>query len=336
MSIREEILGKADRNDTIMEYTGAFKEIVEFIESNDDFLITTHYSPDGDAIGSCLGMSEMLKFVGKRSLVAIEGGLPEKYDFLNIQVPIVNPQCSTGDRKYGNVIILDAGTFERIGACKFLLEDDSSIINIDHHLSNDEFGLINYIDVASSSVSEILFRLAKHMGVEFSSELATYLYLGIMTDTGRFRFSNTTPSALRTAGALVEAGADPSWLSDGIYYNLSRNYITALGQCLNNLEYYNGGSIALMQYMNKQELEDVEGLIDYVVGIRGVKVAAFLRAMEDGRFKVSLRSRCEVDVRRIAESFGGGGHQKAAGFRYRGSLNDLKIKVIQLFSQQLN
>ena len=312
-----------------------FADIEKYLKTNDNFLISTHYSPDGDAIGSTLGMGEMLRIIGKKAVVVVEGGIPEKYRFLNNPIVVYDPLAVETDAKFSNIIILDAGAFERIGKSKLFLDDNYDIVNIDHHLSNDKFGRINYIDTDASSVAEILFGLAQYLRIDFTPELASFLYLGIMTDTGRFRFGNTSYKALSTAAELVKLGADPAYLSEGVFFDLPHSYIETLAICLNSLEYFDDGRIALMEYHEEKEIEDSEGFIDLAIGTRGVKAAAFIRSMENGKFKVSLRSRSQVDVRRIAESHGGGGHRKAAGFRSRASLEQLKSTIIKEILQQL-
>ena len=314
---------------------GSFKEIAEFIYSEDNFIITTHFSPDGDAIGSSLGLGEMLRIIGKKCRIAIEGGLPEKYDFLGCTLNVLDPSLVEIDKKHSNALILDAGTYNRIGRSNTMIEDTAKIANIDHHLSNDSFGFINYIDTTASSVAEILHGLAKFMKVDYSKNLANYLYMGLMTDTGRFRFSNTSPKALSAASELVERGADPSWLSEAIFYDLPTSYIKGLGKALSSLEYFEEGKIAVMEYLLQEQIEDSEGIVDIAIGTRGVAAAVFIRAMSEGKYKVSLRSRSHVDVREVAELFGGGGHRKASGFRFKGTLDDLKFRLIMEIGDRL-
>jgi phosphoesterase RecJ-like protein len=310
-------------------YPSEFLKIAEFIKQNDDFLVTTHFNPDGDAIGCCLGFGELLKTQEKKFCVSIEGGLPEKYDFLRNKISLIDPLAIETKRKYENLVVLDAGSLKRIGRSADLVVENASILNIDHHLSNGGFGNVCYVDVTASSVSEIIYRLACYLEIAINPDMASYLYIGIMTDTGRFRFSNTTPSALRTCAELIEAGADAPMLTEALYFDLPRSYIEALGKSLSNLNFIAHGQLAMMEYLEPEEIEDAEGLIDFAVSIKGVKVAVFIRSMPDGRFKVSLRAREEFDVRRIAEAYGGGGHTKAAGFRYRGSLDNLKFDLIK-------
>ncbi|MBC8278698.1 MAG: bifunctional oligoribonuclease/PAP phosphatase NrnA [FCB group bacterium] len=315
---------------------GSFEEIAEFINSEDDFIITTHFSPDGDAIGSSLGMGELLRITGKKFRISIEGGLPEKYDFLGCTLNVLDPGSVEIEDKYSNALVLDAGTYDRIGRSKLMISDNAKIANIDHHLSNDSFGFVNYVDTTASSVAEILHGLAKHMKMDYSTEMANYLYLGLMTDTGRFRFSNTSPNALLTASELVTQGADPSWLSETIFYDLPKSYVKALGRALDSLEFFEDGKIALMQYMANEQIEDAEGIIDFAIGTRGVESAIFVRSIGDEKYKVSLRSRGRADVRQVAEIFGGGGHQKASGFRYKGDLEDLKFRLVMELAERMS
>ena len=312
-----------------------FQAAADFINGHDDFLVTTHYSPDGDAVGSCLGMSELLTRLGKRHISSIEGGLPEKYDFLHCDDRIIDPLVSKRSEKYGNIIILDAGDLVRIGKSSELLDASPRILNVDHHISNDGFGEVNYIDTEASSVAEIIYEIARFMSVEISQVMASYLYIGIMTDTGRFRFGNTSPKAMRICADLIELGAEPAELAEQIYHNLPVSYIEALGKSLNSLKFYGGGSFALIEYLDSREIEDAEGMVDFVLGMKGVRAAAFIRLMNDDRFKVSLRARDNLNVGEIAESFGGGGHRKAAGFRYRGKLSELKCTLEEIIISKL-
>jgi len=318
-----------------MKHQTDFKIAADFISSNDVFLVTTHQAPDGDAIGCSLGFAEMLKVLRKEFCISIEGGLPEKYDFLPDNIEIIDPLQGDIGRKFTHLAVLDAGSYNRIGQSIKLADDNPIILNIDHHPSNDGFGEVSYVDCEASSVSEIIFHLAEYMKIPVGKDMASYLYMGIMTDTGRFRFSNTTSKTFRTCAELLECGADPAYITEHIYFDLPRSYIEALGKSLYNLEYYGNGLFALMEYLEDKEIEDAEGLIDYALGVRGVRAAAFIRLLKDGRFKVSLRARDSLDVSKIAETYDGGGHTKAAGFRFRGSLSELKTNLTETILARL-
>lgn len=312
-----------------------FEKIAGFIAENDDFLVTAHFSPDGDAVGSVLAMGEMLGKLGKKRLIAIEGGLPEKYDFIDGKAAVVDPQAISNPGLCENAVILDAGSIKRIGTASKLVADGAGIVNIDHHISNDRFGNLAYVDSEASSTCEILYQLARYMEIPVDKDLASYLYVGIMTDTGRFRFANSTPRAFSICAELVACGAEPAELTDAVYYDLPRDYITALAKSLSSLGFHGDGRIALMEYLEAKEIEDAEGFIDFALGIREVKAAAFIRLIPDGRFKVSLRARDSLDVGAIAQSYGGGGHKKAAGFRYRGELETLKSGLVSTIISRL-
>jgi phosphoesterase RecJ-like protein len=215
--------------------------------------------------------------------------------------------------------------------------ENPSIINIDHHISNDGFGGVSYVEVNASSVCEILYRFVHYMDIPSNREIAFALYTGIMTDTGRFRFTNTTADVLNIAADMISCGADPAVIAENVYYNLDRNTIEALGKTLTSIEFYADDRLVVMEYHNPDELIDTEGFIDIAVGIKGVRAVVYIRLIpEDGRYKVSLRGRNGFDVRELAESYGGGGHQSAAGFRYRGSLIELKEKLISQIIAMLN
>ena len=319
-----------------MEYPKEFKDIAKFINDNDNFLIVSHFNPDGDAICSALGFGELLKYLGKKFVMAIEGGAPEKYDFLPDAKRIFDPSAEELPMTFSTLVTLDIGSFERIGAAKEMLAEDHKILNIDHHGSNKGFGEAALVDTAASSVCEILTHLAQYMKVEIGENMATYLYTGIMTDTGRFRFGSTSPLVMRACADLIEAGADPVKIAEKIYYDLPKEYIEALGKALYSLKFFADDKLAMMEYHHTAEIPDAEGFIDFAVGIRGVLGAVFIRLIpDDGRFKVSLRARGDFIISDIAESYGGGGHPKAAGFRYRGSLQDLKDGLMKSLTEKL-
>ena len=319
-----------------MEYPEEFKDIAEFIRKNDDFLIVSHFNPDGDAICSTLGFGELLKTLGKKYLMAIEGGSPQKYDFLPAAKRIFDPSAEELPLTYSTLVTLDIGSFERIGSAKEMLKENPIILNIDHHSSNKGFGEVHLVDTKSSSVCEIITHLAQYMNVDIGKDMAAYLYTGIMTDTGRFRFGSTSPSAMSACAFLIECGADPVMISEKIYFDLPKEYIEALGKALYSLEFFADDKLAMMEYHHTVEIPDAEGFIDFAVGIRGVLGAVFIRLIpDDGRFKVSLRARGDFTISDIAESYGGGGHPKAAGFRYRGSLQELKAGLITVLTEKI-
>ncbi|MBL7191871.1 DHH family phosphoesterase [bacterium] len=319
-----------------IDFDAEWRAVIDFIKANDDFLVTSHFSPDGDAVCSVLAMGEILERFDKKRTLAIEGGVPLKYGFLPGSPTVINPENIEISRRYSNLVVLDVGSFKRIGRIKDMISDNPRIINIDHHASENHFGEISIIDSAASSVCEMLYRFIEITDIELTPQLAAVLYTGIMTDTGRFRFNNTTPKVFGICAELVKAGAVPEKISHEVYYNLPKDYMEALAKTLSSLTFHREGVVAVMEYLDSKEIEDSEGIINYAISIRDVRVAVFIRISEDGRLKVSLRSQNSFDVKQIAESFGGGGHQQAAGFRYRGKLDDLKNALLKTIDEHLS
>ena len=319
-----------------MRGSDRWETVIDFIKAHDDYLVTSHYAPDGDAVGSVLAMGRILELLGKRSTLAIEGGVPEKYHFLPGSSNILNPLYVDIGNRFSTAVALDVGSYNRIGKVSELLTDSPKILNIDHHATNDGFGEVSIVDSEASSVSEILFRMVNYAGIPLDPVLSTTLYTGIMTDTGRFRFSNTTSEVFQICAELITAGADPERITEQVYYNLPRVYMEALCKSLGSLRFYRRGSIAVMEYLEPEEIEDTEGFIDFATSVKDVEAAVFIRAMKDGRFKVSLRSKNYLDVRRIAENYGGGGHTHAAGFRFRGGFDELKHGLLKILDERLS
>jgi len=207
-------------------------------------------------------------------------------------------------------------------------------LNIDHHVSNERFGVVNYIDPDASSSSEMVHRLIKELGLEISPACAEYIYSGILTDTGRFRFSNTSPSALRSAAELVEAGARPHKVAERMYHYNTEETTRALGRLINSIQLYSNGKVATSQF----ELEyikseawkrvETEGFVNYPLSIRGVEVAMLLREVEPGVTRASLRAKNAFDVNDLVMIFGGGGHSKAAGCTIKAPLEKAKAALL--------
>jgi phosphoesterase RecJ-like protein len=199
------------------------------------------------------------------------------------------------------------------------------VINIDHHLGNQHYGAVNWVDSAAPAVGEMVFRLAQALKVSLEPEIASCLYLTLVTDTGGFRFSNATPAAFEAAAALVREGAHPEQVAQWLYESQPAAVVRLLGEMLQTLGLHHGGRIATVRLDPEMfaragaETGDSEGLIDHARAIAGVDAVALVRRRDDGTHKVSLRSRGEVDVEKIARHHGGGGHRNAAGYSLEGA-----------------
>ncbi len=269
-------------------------------------------------------------------MLAIDDDCADKYTFIKGFERIRNLRHEPLYDTYDRVVTLDAGSLQRIGAAKDCILPSTKILNIDHHWTSDNFAHINLVDVNSSATAEILYDLSHSLGLKITPIMAEALFVGILTDTGRFRFSNTTARAMQICADLAAQGVDAPLITEKIYYNHPFDIVQALAKALSSLKLYLDGQVSIMSLNWSDLVDDTEGFVEYGVSIKGVKLAAFLCEIEPNLWKVSLRSRCEVDVSRIAANFGGGGHLKAAGFRRRGEKDKLKTLLLKAFEESLN
>lgn len=321
--------------------TKAPEALLAKIRQGNRFLLTSHVSPDGDSIGSSLGLARVLRSMGKGAVIWVRDPAPAIYAGLpgadrihaGAEPPAGYPE------KFEASIVLECPGLDRTG-----LEDslgELPVLNIDHHLGNQHYGKVNWVDTAAPSVGEMVYRLAKGLNATLDAETANLLYLTIVTDTGGFRFSNATEEAFEAAASLVRDGARPELVSQWIYENRPEPSVRLLGEVLRSLELHEGGRIATV-LLTRDMLEragadvtDAEGLVDYPRTISGVQGVALLRIREDGKTKVSLRSRGEADVERVARRYGGGGHKNAAGFEAEGSPEEVRPEVVQALTEVL-
>jgi len=313
------------------------QKVIDIIRQRDDFAIVAHVRPDGDSLGSQLALLLVLEALGKQVAVISHDPIPSRYQALPGSDRV---HVSTElDRQFGAVFVLECGTLDRPGIKEI---DEQFIINIDHHHSTQPFGMINWVEPSACAVGEMIFRLAKALKVEISPAIATNVYVAVLTDTGSFQFDTTTADTFRLAAELSEKGADVTNLAMKIFYSNPIAKVRSMGVILNAMQLDESGRIvwtALTQKdMNRHGCldEDVEGLVNYPLTIEGVDVAVFFRELEDGSYRVSLRSKNSLDVSIIAGHFGGGGHRKAAGCRMVGSLEDLQGQVVSIVRSTLN
>ena len=305
------------------------RDVLQQIERRDRFVLTSHARPDGDAIGSALACCQVLRAMGKQADVVLHDGVPRIYRGLPFADQVLQASRVVGD--YEAAIILECDSIHRTR-----LEglEDRFLISIDHHISGRPFAHVNWIDPHAVATGEMVFRLAREAGTLFSPEIATCLYTALMTDTGSFMFQGTNEHTFALARELVLAGADPSHCARSIYFAHSVAKMRLLGEALRNLntEGHVGWTWVTMKQMERCEAkeEDCEGLVNYVLSIGEVEVAAFFRELPDGRFRVSLRSKGKLDVARLAECFGGGGHECASGCSLDGPLAPAVRQVLEL------
>jgi bifunctional oligoribonuclease and PAP phosphatase NrnA len=306
--------------------------VAEAIRSHDRFLITTHENPDGDALGSILAMKLALEQLGKDGFLYLSGiiPLPHEYDFMSLDgLSRVAPP----DAAERVVLALDCANERRIGPDPALLEAAPLVIDVDHHHDNSRFGDVNLVVSDASSTGEILYDLFHELGIEVTPDIAEALYIALVTDTGRFQYTNTTPKALRMAAELVEAGANVHQVFQDVYENVAFAKIKLLARALEKARVYEGGRLIVADLARDDFAEAgaeepfAEGIIDYLRAVEGAEIVALIReppTQNGPTRRVSLRTRAEgIDVSAIARKSGGGGHRQAAGFSSEASTDEI-------------
>ncbi len=302
---------------------GSLAEVAQALRSGERFLLTTHEGPDGDALGSLLALHHILEQIGKDSvmfLAAKEFPLPVEYRFLPLTDVFHEPPVDIVDRV---IVFLDCGNIDRMPV-DFLPRDDAIVLNIDHHHDNTRFGTLNLVDTQASCTAEIVFELGKLLGAEITPEIASALYVALVTDTGRFMYENTGANAHRLAAELIEAGVDVHDIYRRLYERVPIEKLHLVSRAIERIVRLDDCKLAVT-YISARDYADTgandsltEGIIDHVRALEGTEVAAMIRDRTDGgraARKVSLRSTVgRVDVSEIARKHGGGGHPRAAGF----------------------
>jgi len=306
------------------------KKINDLISAGNSFLITTHESPDGDAIGSSLALGHYLAEIGKDVTIHICDPVPELYRFLPMAETITT--CLP-DRDYDFCFVLDVGEFRRAGKQIVDCQRVGSFINIDHHKACEDFGLVNLVDSGAAATGVLIHRLIKNAGGSISLPTALGLYVAVITDTGSFRYSNANPEAFSIAGEMIEAGVDAWDISSRLYESQPRARLELLSLALATLVFSDCGRFASLTVtldMYKKtgtNAELTDGFVNYPRSVRGVEVAIFFRELSENSFKVGFRSKGTVDVSMLAAGFGGGGHHNAAGCNIDGSIEQVREKV---------
>ncbi|SHG56744.1 phosphoesterase RecJ domain-containing protein [Thermosyntropha lipolytica DSM 11003] len=314
------------------------REIGEKLRAEDNYYIIGHIIPDGDCVGSLLGLYLGLTSLGKKAAMVLEDGVPDLYHFL-AAVHTVKSSATPEGKDY-NLIFLDCSDRERAGGS--ILASFSSpkyTFNIDHHATNDFFAHYNYVDPTASSTAEIVYNILDYMGVDIDSGIAEALYTGMLMDTGSFQYSNTRSSTLRIAAHLLEKGVDLDKLRINLWESKDKKEILLLSKALQSLEFSSHGKIAWMT-LSYKDVESIgalglhpEGIINYTHMIKGVEVGILFREISPGMVKIGFRSKGEVDVAALASKIGGGGHKKAAGASREGSLEEVKIQVLAMVEE---
>ncbi len=317
------------------------RAVVDVLRSSDRFVVTTHENPDGDALGSLLAMHLALGRLGKNSVMYVEGAapIPGEYRFMDLgglsrELP--------GDVAERTLVAVDCANKDRLGADPAILHLVPCTIDIDHHHDNSRFGDVNLVVADASSTGEVLRDVFRALGVEITPQLAEPLYVALVTDTGRFQYSNTSAKALRLAAELVEAGADVQKVFQGVYESVQFAKLKLLARALERAQIYEGGRLVI-SHLVRTDFAEVgavepysEGIIDYLRAVEGANMAALIREPPSGgppERRISLRASIdELDVSAIARKSGGGGHRQAAGFSSDDSIEEIRNFIVREFA----
>lgn len=306
----------------------------DFLRGGDGFLITAHVNADGDAIGAVLAMEGLLRQLGKDSTAVLEERPGDAYAFLPGTAGIVEAGAAGGGHR--RAVVLDCSSLARTGPVAECLADGASVLNIDHHPDNQRFGSANLASDAVSSTCEMLYHLAVHMDLELDRSLSELLAAGLLFDTCCFRYSLTTPESMEVGADLRRRGARLDRVADGLYSNATLGSVKLIGRAIDSLELHCGDRFALLG-LNRRDLAlgDPEAIVNYGLMVRGVEAAALIREQEPGRFRVSLRSRDDVDVSAVARRFGGGGHAQASGCSIEGEAAAVRSRLLAAVEEAL-
>jgi len=308
------------------------RAVVEAVRAHDRFLLVTHENPDGDALGSILGAKLALDRLAKDSVMFLGGdsGIPQEFEFMGLDGLLRELPADAGERV---VLALDCASAQRTGLPPELLERASLSLNVDHHHDNTRFATVDLVVADASSTGEIVRDLLRDMEIELTPAIAEALYIALVTDTGRFQYSNTTPKAFRLAAELVEAGADVQRVFQQVYESVALAKLKLVARALERAQVYEGGRLVVSHLVRSDfhELgvgeEYAEGIIDHLRAVDGAEMAATIREPPeppDASRRVSLRASVdELDVSAIARKRGGGGHRRAAGFSTDESVDEI-------------
>jgi phosphoesterase RecJ-like protein len=315
--------------------------VVAAIRSWNSFLITSHVDLDGDAVGSELGLAIVLERMGKKPVVVNQDSLPGHYSFLPGRHllggwPEDAPEAEAG-------VVLDCTSLERTGSVgRLLAEKKIPILNIDHHNGNVRFGSVNLVRPEASATAVIILDLLRALGQSIGPDVATCLYTALVSETGSFRLSNTSPESLEVCANLAREGAEPFEIAASLFSRKSPQALRLIGEALASLEMGLNGALAMIS-LRRARIEDtgvrgdeLEGIVNFAMSVRDARVGVFLRELPERLVKVSLRSNGTVDVDRVARQFGGGGHSNAAGARITGTLDEVKGIVVERIAEAVD
>jgi bifunctional oligoribonuclease and PAP phosphatase NrnA len=318
----------------------SFSEIAESIRSAEKILVASHVRPDGDALGSTIAFALWLQSLGKTVTAWNEHGVTERYRYLPRHELISEPDAVP--RPFDVIVALDNSVKNRLGTVLDAVSSVRTVINIDHHVSNENYADLNYVDSTAPATGQILYEFFEAIGAPLSSDMANNLFAAISTDTGSYQYPGTDVRTFKAAAALVSAGVDVGVLSRKMYDNQPRRRLDLLRHALNEARFSCDGhlasyslSLAAVDRLGVRP-EDNEGIIDHLRSVEGVVAAVFFEELPEGKVRISARSKDpRVDVCEICKLFGGGGHPLAAGARVQGTLAEVEERFLEAVCHEI-
>ena len=305
-------------------------QVVELIETKRKFGITTHIKPDGDGVGSSLGLCWLLRSLGKDAEVIVHGDVPIAYRTLPGADEIRDVKAV--DNEYDAVFIIECSDLDRPGISGL---DREFTVNIDHHATSEHFGTINWIDSTASAVGEMIYNLCKAIGGRITKDIAECVYMALVTDTGSFHFPNTSERTLKVASELIKAGAKPAKIGEAVYNNYPWSRIELMRQVLDTVKRDESGRVAMLrQTLAMKDAAgavdgDNNGFVNIPLAARDVVAVVYMREVGENKFRASLRSKGDINVAKVAEKFGGGGHKNASGLSIDGDWDEKERELVE-------
>ncbi|MFN0280175.1 MAG: DHH family phosphoesterase [Pyrinomonadaceae bacterium] len=311
-------------------------QVVELIEKKNNFAITTHIKPDGDGVGSSLGLAWLLRSLGKSADVIVHGDVPLAYRSLPGASEIRDVKSIDG--QYDAVFVIECSDINRPGIAGL---DKAFTVNIDHHATSEHFASINWIDSTASAVGEMIYNLCKAIGGKITKDIAECVYMALVTDTGSFHFPNTSERTLKVASELIKAGAKPSEIGESVYYNYPWSRIELMRRVLETVKRDKTGRVASMRqtiemHENAGAVDgDNNGFVNIPLAAKEVLAVVYMREIGPNQFRASLRSKGDINVAKVAEKFGGGGHKNAAGLGIEGDWDEKEREIVAALSEAI-
>lgn len=313
--------------------------ITKILREEDDFLVTSHFNPDGDAIGSLVAIGHMLASMGKTFTLYNPSGLPKRFEWLERPGDVAE---ILPDEMPRWTIVMDCGSPERMGLEMVSRMDETRVVNIDHHLGNPDFGEVNWVDVNHPAVGCMIALLARELDQPLTGPLAEAIYLAVATDTGFFTYGSTTPESLELAAELLRGGLDMAAVNTSITKTWSPERLQLWSEAIDTVELHSNAQVGIvtvtaeMMKRTGTKAADTENIVNFVRKLKSVRVSAILREEGPDTYKFSLRSNGPDNVQEVAAKFGGGGHKNAAGGAIQAPLNEAKKLLVQCIGETVD